>query len=269
MVEFGGGVAALAVIAALLATAALTRQVSQLETAKSEAAERAHGLAERSEELELFAGRVAHDVLSPLMAVSAGLELSRARLRGDAKAGRTLDAATRSLTRVQRTVDGLLEFARAGAHPPADAWADLREAVQGVVEDVRSEAAAHGVTVGVEPFETRMLPCSAGVLTSLVGNLVRNAVKHIDDSPVRQVTLRVRDADGRVRVEVQDTGPGIDEQLQASIFEPFVRAGSAAPGAGLGLATVKKLVTAHGGRVGLESKPGAGSTFWFELPLGR
>jgi signal transduction histidine kinase len=160
----------------------------------------------------------------------------------------------------------LLEFARAGAHPPADARADLRETVQGVVEDVRSEAEAQGVAIAVEPFETRTVTCSAGVLTSLVANLVRNAVKHIDDAAVREVTVRARDAEGFVHIEVQDTGPGIPEPLQASVFEPFFRA-SAAPGTGLGLATVKKLVTAQGGRVGSESKPGSGSIFWFELPL--
>jgi len=67
---------------------------------------------------------------------------------------------------------------------------------------------------------------------------------------------------------VQDTGPGIPSEKKGALFEPYVRGESNQPGIGLGLATVKRLTEAHGGRVGVESSPGAGSTFWFELPKG-
>jgi signal transduction histidine kinase len=67
---------------------------------------------------------------------------------------------------------------------------------------------------------------------------------------------------------VDDTGPGVPREIEAKLFEPFVRGTSAVPGAGLGLATVKKLVEAHRGHVGCKSAPGSGSTFWFDLPRG-
>jgi signal transduction histidine kinase len=70
-----------------------------------------------------------------------------------------------------------------------------------------------------------------------------------------------------VRIAVTDTGPGIAESLRTQVFEPFVRgAGHGEPGIGLGLATVSRIVRAHDGQYGVESKQGAGSTFWFTLP---
>jgi signal transduction histidine kinase len=70
-----------------------------------------------------------------------------------------------------------------------------------------------------------------------------------------------------VRIEVSDTGPGVPAELQARLFNPYVRAGSASiPGLGLGLATVRRLADAYGGEVGLDDNPGGGSRFWIELP---
>jgi signal transduction histidine kinase len=78
--------------------------------------------------------------------------------------------------------------------------------------------------------------------------------------------LRVADAEDRCRVSVEDTGPGIPPNKKSILFEPYVRGSANEPGIGLGLATVKRLAEAHGGRVGVESALGSGSTFWFELP---
>jgi signal transduction histidine kinase len=71
-----------------------------------------------------------------------------------------------------------------------------------------------------------------------------------------------------VRIEVEDSGPGIPETLGDRVFEPFVRGGGevAGTGTGLGLATVKRFVSAHGGRVGFSATPGAGTLFWLEMP---
>jgi signal transduction histidine kinase len=70
-----------------------------------------------------------------------------------------------------------------------------------------------------------------------------------------------------VRFEVDDTGPGIPVEEQAAVFEPYVRGkGAHVAGLGLGLATVRRLVEANGGRVGVASQPGRGARFWFTLP---
>jgi signal transduction histidine kinase len=237
------------------------------EVTNLEAERRAMVLQERSSELEPFAGRVAHDIVSPLMAVGIGLQLSKQRLAGDPAAVTTIDRANGSLMRVRRIVVGLLDFARAGARPDANARGDLREAAQGVVDDVRGESEAASVELVVEPFADRARACSPGVLSSLIGNLVRNAIKYMGDSESRRVTLRVGGSDDIVRVEVEDTGPGIAAEIREAIFEPFFRGGeSSVAGAGIGLATVKKLAHSHAGRAGCRSEVGRGSVFWVELP---
>jgi signal transduction histidine kinase len=101
----------------------------------------------------------------------------------------------------------------------------------------------------------------------MVANLARNAIKYIGDGPVRRIDVRVHDKGDHVRFEIEDTGPGLPEGLDAHVFDPYVRGPHATqPGIGLGLATVKRLVEAHGGRVGVVSVAGRGCTFWFELP---
>ena len=108
--------------------------------------------------------------------------------------------------------------------------------------------------------------CSPGVLLSVLGNLLRNAIKYLGDVPVREVSLRVRRRRGRVLFEVEDSGPGIPPSLGSRIFEPYVRGpNTGAPGIGLGLATVKRLVESHGGTLGVHRGPRGGEVFWFEL----
>ena len=107
--------------------------------------------------------------------------------------------------------------------------------------------------------------CSAGVLTSIAQNLVRNAIKYMGDPSIRRIFVRATRVGSSVRIEVQDTGPGIPVDLQKVVFEAFVRGPhEVIGGTGLGLATVKRLVESHGGYVGLQSTVGVG-----ELILGR
>jgi signal transduction histidine kinase len=111
------------------------------------------------------------------------------------------------------------------------------------------------------------LACSLGVATSMFENLVRNAVKYIGERPVRRVEIRAVRRGHLVRVEVEDTGAGIPVEIQDTLFEPFVRGHEQGSGIGLGLATVKRLVEAHGGAVTVRSRAGEGSTFSVDLPL--
>ena len=110
--------------------------------------------------------------------------------------------------------------------------------------------------------------CTSGVLASMLGNLVRNAIQCMRGSASKRVVIRaVREGD-RVRFEVQDTGPGVPEGFEQTIFEPYTRGpGTSQGGLGLGLATVKRLCEAHGGEVGVRPAPGGGSIFAFTIPV--
>jgi signal transduction histidine kinase len=223
---------------------------------------------ERTDDLEQFAARVAHDLRGPLTSTSAALH-SAARL-SSGRAREALDRGQHGLQRVRRLVDDLLEFARAGALHKS-ATADLGEVVADVVEDLGELAAEHRVELRVEGVACASVACSRGVLASIVQNLVQNAIRHMGRSPVRVVHVRAPAAGGRrVRIEVEDSGPGLPEALGERVFEPFVRgARPEVSGYGIGLATVKRFVTAHGGRIGFLPKPGRGTVFWLEMPRAR
>jgi signal transduction histidine kinase len=248
----------LTLAATALALLTLRRSVGSLEAANRHANERVTHLEQRSSELDRFAGRVAHDVLSPLSSATLALGMVRRRFEGD--------AATQSIVSL---VDGLLEFARAGARPESGARADIGDVIDGIVSVARADAAAQGTDVRVDPFAPCAVACSGAVLASISGNLIRNALKHMGDATERVVRVGVSRREDQCRVEVEDTGPGVPAALEQTIFEPFVRARTDTPGVGLGLATVKQLVSAHGGRLGYARGSHGGSLFWFELPLAR
>ena len=255
---------ALCVVLAALAAWLVLRAVAKgrrLEEQHRQIVER------RAEELEQFAGRVAHDVLSPL--ASVGLALSVAQRTGSQAQQSAAQRGSASLQRVRGIVDALLDFARAGARPEPGASADVPEVVAGLVEELTPQAQAAAADLRVEPIPSCAAACSPGVLVIVLSNLVRNAIKYLGDASQRVVTLRVRPRRSSILIEVEDSGPGIPAELGDRIFDPYIRgrrASATRPGIGLGLATVKRLVTAHGGTLGQRRGALGGALFWFEVP---
>jgi signal transduction histidine kinase len=223
-------------------------------------------LMDRVTELDRFAGRAAHDILSPLNTIAMGLAL--VARSADASVQTHIERSQRALQRVQQLVSGLLEFARSGVQTTSQARSRVDRALVTAAADSREAADSSHIEIIVDAEEGLEVACSVGVLTSLVQNLVLNAIKYMGPQPVKQVSLRAKGMAGHVRVEVEDTGPGIPPDFQRRIFEPFVRGlhDDHVEGMGLGLATVKRLVDAHGGTVGVQSTPGIGTLFWIELP---
>jgi signal transduction histidine kinase len=115
------------------------------------------------------------------------------------------------------------------------------------------------------------LPCVLGNHASLaqcLSNLLDNAVKFVPSGAKAKVCVRAERYDSKVRLSVQDRGIGIPEAALSKVFEPFQRAhpDGGYEGTGMGLAVVRKSVQRMGGRVGVNSRDGQGSTFWIELP---
>jgi signal transduction histidine kinase len=102
-------------------------------------------------------------------------------------------------------------------------------------------------------------------LELVFANLITNAIRHTPAGG--SIEIRALPHEEFVRFEVNDTGEGIPKDYQAQVFDKYFRVpGSIRKGTGLGLAIAKNIIEAHGGEMGLESKPGQGSTFWFTLP---
>jgi signal transduction histidine kinase len=248
---------ALLAIGAAILGMRLFRQVQRTEDEKRVLIER------KAEELEQFAGRVAHDILSPLSAVSMAVAIVERRAPQEKE---VLARASASLRRVRGIVDGLLEFARAGARPEAGARSEVQPLVKGLLEELSPFAERSAARLTAIDIPACAVGCSDGVLLSLLGNLLRNALKYLGDSKDRDVALRIKSRRGRVLFEVEDTGPGIPAHLTRRVFDPYVRGpNQTVPGIGLGLATVKRLVESHGGEIGLRATPKGGCLFWFEL----
>ena len=230
-----------------------------------------HGrlLAERATELEAFAGRVAHDLKGSLGSMALLVQLAKRRRGDDQKLSVDLERLTNQAQRMGKIIDGLLAFARAGANPPPGACADLRDILDEVASEVRFAADAANTELRIAPIPAVRLACTPAALTSVLSNLLGNAVKYIGEGKQipRQISIHVESRDELARIEVQDTGPGLPPGSERIIFEPFRRLTETnQPGIGLGLATVKKIVEAYKGRVGVVSTYGCGSTFWFEIP---
>ncbi|HEX8795029.1 MAG TPA: HAMP domain-containing sensor histidine kinase [Polyangiaceae bacterium] len=222
--------------------------------------------AERAEELDLVAQRIAHDLMSPLAAVSLTLNAIERKHKDDETA-RAVQRAQRVLERSRRMVHGIYAFARASAAPAPGAAAPLRAAVSDAVTALLASEGDSGLTVDVQSFEEVDVKMERGLLDTVLTNLLSNASKYTAKAPVRRVTVRARAEATRVHVEVEDTGPGVPVGFVDVVFEPYKRApGSCEGGLGLGLATVKRLVCAHGGVVGIRHAPSGGAIFWFELP---
>jgi signal transduction histidine kinase len=144
---------------------------------------------------------------------------------------------------------------------------DLRELLAHEAQLVADTATRHQIEIvgGGEPLSVR---ADRDRIGQVFGNLLGNAVKYSPDGGLVEVTGWVHGT--TARVEVRDQGIGVSQESQSRIFTKFFRGDapeSGIPGTGLGLSVSREIVEAHGGHVGFESTPGAGSCFWFELPL--
>jgi signal transduction histidine kinase len=237
----------------------LERTVSELRSAQTR-------LESSNERLAAFAGQVSHDLKNPLTALGLSLGMMEEELEDlgavDGALGQLLVRAGRGATRMEAMINELLDFARLGGDPQL-VDVDLDAVVAEAVADVDGALPSDAVTVHDLPT----VPGDATQLRVVVQNLLANAAKFTAGSVPAQVDVSGARVGDRWRIEIADRGRGVPEEHRERVFEPLARVDKSEPGNGIGLATCRRVISAHGGTIGLDPRPGGGTIAWFELPF--
>ena len=231
------------------------------------------------EELTKLTGELAHEIKNPLSTIKVNLQLAKESLddvdltepgrvlwdqcrHGLAGASRKIAIIQKETDRLEQILDSFLKYVR---RPDLQlATVDLNELVSDMVDFYSPQAYSRALTVrqGLcdEPLTCRADP---GALKQVLLNLFINSQQAMDKGG--ELIIRTVRRTGRAVIQVSDTGKGIPPERLPAIFQPYCSWRSG--GTGLGLATAKKIVEAHGGAISVHSEVGKGTSFTIELPL--
>jgi light-regulated signal transduction histidine kinase (bacteriophytochrome) len=169
------------------------------------------------------------------------------------------------VNRMQRLIQDLLAYSRVGTRGREFKPCDANKVLERSLANLQALVGETHATIDAGPLPTVL--GDETQLTQLFQNLIGNALKFRGPEAPR-VEVRAEAQGNEWRFQVKDNGIGIDAQYFERIFIIFQRLHGKEeyPGTGIGLSICKKIVERHGGRIGLESQPGQGATFWFTLP---
>jgi len=212
---------------------------------------------------------VNHELRTPLTSMLGSLGLVREGSAGElpTEARKFVDIAYENSERLVALVNDILDIERieTGRLPMRLETVELGALLARALELNEHYAARLGVRLALASGSV-LAPVRADAdrLMQVLANLLSNAAKYSPKGA--EVTLATALADGSVRISVADRGPGIPAEFRPRLFGRFEQANGTQGGTGLGLAISKALVERMGGRIGCDSEPGRGATFWFELP---
>jgi len=232
--------------------------------------ERTAALAAAKEDLEAFTYTAAHDLRAPLRHLNAFTELLAKNAQGklDESGVRYLAKITSSAGRMGLLIDDLLAFAQLGRVAMKPATVSVAQLVGGFRDEHRAELEGRDVT-----WEIGTLPgvyADPGLLGSVLTNLLSNALKFTRACQESIIEIGGRQENGMVTIFVKDNGAGFDMAYADKLFQVFHRLHreDEFEGTGVGLATVRRIIERHEGRVWAEGAVGKGATFYFSLPDG-
>ncbi len=252
------GLLLVVIAAGLLATYRLVRRETETARLKAE-----------------FVANVSHDLKTPLSLIRVfGETLEMGRVSDEATRREYYRVISHESERLSRLIDNVLDFSRIeGGRRTYDLVPmSVEPVVRDTVESFAYVLAQQGfkVDVAIQP-DLPEVPMDADAIGQALANLIDNAIKYSERRKVLTVEATLQD--GGLAVTVGDEGIGIPREEQARIFDKFYRAGRSETqgrrGSGVGLALVRHVAEAHGGRVRVESRPGEGSRFTLWLPLAR
>ncbi|HWO14419.1 MAG TPA: response regulator [Polyangiaceae bacterium] len=233
-------------------------------------------VADRMASIGMLAAGVAHEINNPLAAVLANLELATDQLarilRGGSppteafEIGRMLGEAREAGERVRRIVRDLRTLSRAEGDPTG--VVDIHQVLESALRLAKNEISQRAQVAREYADDARYVLGNEPRLGQVFLNLVMNAVQALPEGRAEEHEIRIRtrlDPRGRVVVTVADTGAGISPESMKRLFVPFFTTKAVGLGTGLGLSICQRLVTACGGEISADSRPGAGATFHVAL----
>ncbi len=236
----------------------LQRSLDELAAARDELRRSNHHLA-------LFAGQVSHDLRSPLTAILATTELlaTEPAVETDADLHSMVGLVNQAGQRMNRMIEEMLGYALEGGQLSVKET-PLEHVVSLVLTDLRPAIDQSRAEIVVADLPVVL--ADADMLYSVVLNLLTNALKFARPGVVPRVEVSAERTGDSWRVTVADNGVGIPPERRAEMFTLYARATDDVEGHGIGLSTTRRLVEAHGGRVGADSSTAGGAAVWFELP---
>lgn len=236
----------------------ILRDVSEMKRLQAEARRN-----DRLTALGNLAAGVAHEIRNPLSTIKGVATYIAKRMRPGGREEEAAMTMIAEVDRLNRVVSELLEFARPGA--VTTVRSDLREVVNRALRLVEVDLKAKNITARVEGSpDFPLVSINQERFTQALLNLILNAVQAMESGGALTISFETLSG-GEFSVSVSDTGPGVPENIQASIFTPYFT--TKPSGTGLGLAIVHQIVEGHNGRIQVANIPGAGARFTIILPM--
>jgi len=245
------------IVVGILATWRLMRREAEMARLKSD-----------------FVANVSHDLKTPLSVIRMfGETLEMGRVADEARRHDYYRVIARESERLSRLIDNVLDFSRieGGRRVYEKSPTAVEPLVRETLDAFAYPLAQQGFTVSVDVApDLPEVTMDAEAVRQALANLVDNAIKYAGERRVLRIEARAEE--GWLQLSVADEGIGVPTEEQARIFEKFYRVGRSETqsrrGSGVGLALVQHVAVAHGGSVGVESRPGEGSRFTLRLPVG-
>ncbi len=222
-----------------------------------------------NDELQQFAYVASHDLKEPMRMISSYATLLQRRYEGrlDEDADTFIHFITDGVRRMNTLITDLLSYSRAGQlGDDPKVRVETEQVLASVLENIKASVVDTGAVVTYDALPA--ITYEPVRLSQLLQNLLSNALKYRRPDVPPFVHISADQVGNEIQFSVRDNGQGIAPEYQADIFGIFKRLhGKDVEGTGIGLATCKKIVEEHGGRIWVESQPGAGSIFHFTVPV--
>jgi signal transduction histidine kinase len=212
-----------------------------------------------------LAAELSHDLRVPLSSIAASVELLEEELedRSSPVVEALLSRTARAAERMGRMLDQSMAYGASGEEP-SFTRVDLAQLTDALVLSSATLLEAAGATV--ETADLPVIHADPDDMYSVLQNLLTNSMKFARPGVPPHVHISARHLPDFWRISFRDNGVGIPEERRVDVFSLFSRAASDVEGHGIGLATVSRIITAHGGQVGADAVTGGGCEIWFDLP---